>query len=193
MDKIDDNIALELLHHPMVRQIVSWAGRYKTWYENLSTEDNVLIALRYFMVVGLQNKLIEKLNEPHILKTDDGIVDFNQIAKDGTADEMDPVLKHITRYNLVWELENNNDLVHKSGRMLIYIDQHGEMNHRYLDWLPDHHDYAIVYKKFVGMMTSDFCNFNRDLDRDTKLTTSPEKINSLLSRRANQEFVYVGE
>ena len=108
MDRIDNNIVLELLHHPMVRHIVHMAGWHMSWDEKRSREDNLLMALRYIMITGKQPELIKFMNEEHVLNTENGVVDFNQIAKDGTIDNMDPVLEFIARKDLVHELEYNN-------------------------------------------------------------------------------------
>ena len=71
MDKIDDKIVLELLHHPMVRHILHMAGWHESyWKESRSREDNILMGLRYIMVIGHQSELYKFMEEKHVLKTD---------------------------------------------------------------------------------------------------------------------------
>ena len=195
MDRIDDNIVLELLYHPMVRHIVHMAGWHNSWDESRSREDNILMALRYFMITGTQSELMEYMNEQHVLNTENGIVDFNQIAKDRTINELDPLLEYIARKNLVNELEYYNTYPKACpGRMLIYVNQHNQLGYQFLDASGCSSDYVVMYKKFVGMITSIYnSNFYGEYGKDTKLITSKEKIASLISKRVSGKLIYVGE
>lgn len=196
MDKIDDKIVLELLHHPMVRHILHMAGWHESyWKESRSREDNILMGLRYIMVTGRQSEVYKYMEEKHVLKTEDGLVDFNQIAQDGSIGGLDPLLEFIARKNLVHELEYNNTFARKyAARMLIYVNQHGNMDYQFLDASGLSSNYTVTYKKLLGIILSDYnSNFYGEYGRNTELITSKEIIANLIARGVTGKLIYVGD
>lgn len=196
MDKIDDKIVLELLHHPMVRHILHMAGWHESyWNESCSREDNILMGLRYIMVTGCQSELYKYMEEEHVLETEDGLVDFNQIAKDGSIGGLDPLLEFIARKNLVHELEYKNTFARKyAARMLIYVNQHGNMDYQFLDASGWSSNYTVTYKKLLGIILSDYnSNFYGEYGRNTELITSKEMVASLIARGVTGNLIYVGD
>lgn len=196
MDKIDDKIVLELLHHPMVRHILHMARWHESyWKESRSREDNILMGLRYIMVTGRQSELYKYMEEKHVLKTEDGLVDFNRIAKDGSIGGLVPLLEFIARKNLVHELEYSNTFARKyAARMLIYVNQHGNMDYQFLDAGGLSSNYTVTYKKLLGIILSDYnSNFYGEYGRNTELITSKERVASLIARGVTGKLIYVGD
>jgi hypothetical protein len=178
MNRVDDEAVLTLLHHPNADFICAGAG-FRDWQYNKSKEENILAALHKIIITGHQDELIGSLNEPHFIKTEDGIIDLNEIAKNHLDDEMDPIIAYVAKHNMMYETGYRCDSV--SGKRIIYRDQNDNIRSELVN-VPWNDNFTIMYKEFLGVIDAPYpCGHHYDewMDKCTLITNKSKVLNMI--------------
>lgn len=102
-DVLTDDEVTMYYNHPSCKNILKWFQF--SWNHNLSREENVLNFLRFVMITGCQKLFREKLNTERQIKTSDGVIDLNAVAKNGTKKELNEVIEYIEDNSLIQDIE----------------------------------------------------------------------------------------
>lgn len=152
MKLINDETVKIFFQHPSAKNIMRWFRPFVPSSE-LTDEENYLNFLKYIMITGQQDEFMEKLSEPHALKTSLGNLDFNQISQNGKKVTVTPDIQFIEDNNLRQEALWRYDVNRRMNRLIIYLDTNGKNRYEWIDGPADYkHWPSVVYKKIWGIL-----------------------------------------
>jgi len=147
----DDEVTM-YYNHPSCKNILRWFQF--SWNNDLSREENVLNFLKFVMIIGGQKLFREKLNTERQIKTSDGVIDLNEVAKNGTKKELNEAIEYIEDNGLIQDIEWKI----KTGWThypiyLVYKNKNDRFVHRDIVTINEYsRKEAIFYKKLCAIV-----------------------------------------
>lgn len=151
-DILTDDEVMMYFNHPSCKNILRWFQF--SWNCDLSREENVLNFLKFVMITGGQKLFREKLNTERQINTSEGIIDLNEVAKNGKKEELNEVIEYIEDENLIadieWKIKTNWS---KLPIYLIYKNKNDKFVHRDIVTTNEYsRQEAIFYKKLCAIV-----------------------------------------
>ena len=182
-DILTDDEVITYFNHPSCKNMTKWFRH--SWDTRISREENVLNILKFIMITGQQKTFREKLNAERQIKTSEGVIDLNEVAKKGKKDELNEVIEFIEDKDLISDIEWKIRTKWSNLPIyLVYKNKDDKFTYEDLSTFPNHSSPTIFYKKIFAVV-------RREGDTAVIKTSKEDILEELTSRTIYNPLVNI--